>query len=283
MRTALLLALFTLTLVGASAQTTWVVDPIHSNVKFTVTHLLVSEVDGNFTVYSGSIQSNGSAFDSAAVDFTVDASSINTGNERRDAHLKSADFFDVARFPSMTFQSISWKKVGEREYELTGDLTIHDVTKPVTFRVLSGGTMKDGYGNVKAGFKASATINRFDYGLKWNAVTEMGGAVVAKEVAITLNLQFAQKKSSSYRVLVPTQLREGHKSLARVRLFLSTFDYRASELTRGQVRQNSFWLIIAKASTSGNKKLSNTSVNSTSSALKNPNVNRLNSVIRGIM
>lgn len=180
---------------GSVAQTTWTVDNVHSNVKFTVSHLVISEVEGSFKVYSGTVESKAD-FSDAAIEFTVDVNSITTDNEMRDKHLKSDDFFNAEKFPKMTFTSTAWKKLDDRNYRLEGNLTIRDVTKPVVFNVVYGGTMKDPYGNVKAGFKATATINRFDYGLKWNVLTEAGGATVGKDVAITLNLELTQKKCS---------------------------------------------------------------------------------------
>lgn len=183
--------------VSAVAQTTWLVDNAHSNVKFSVTHLVISEVEGSFNVYSGTLQSLKPDFTEASVDFAVDVPSINTDNGMRDKHLKSDDFFNAEKYPKMTFKSASWKKVGDRNFVLEGDLTIRDVTKRVTFSVVHGGTIKDPWGNTKAGFKATTVINRFDYGLKWNTLTEAGGATVGKDVSITLNLEFAQKKASS--------------------------------------------------------------------------------------
>ncbi len=178
------------------AQTTWTVDKVHSNVKFSVSHLVISEVEGNFKVYSGTIRSSNLDFTDAGVDFTVDINSVNTDNEMRDKHLKSDDFFNAERFPTMSFRSVSWKRIDDQNYVLEGDLTIRDATKRVSFNVKYGGTVKDAYGNLKAGFKASTMINRFDYGLKWNALTEFGGATVGKDVNITLNLEFTQKKAS---------------------------------------------------------------------------------------
>jgi polyisoprenoid-binding protein YceI len=180
---------------GSSAQTTWTVDNAHSKVKFSVTHLVIAEVEGNFKVYSGTIESPTQDFADGTITFSVDVNSINTENDMRDKHLKSDDFFNAAKYPAMTFKSASWKKVDDKNYTLEGDLTIRDVAKRVSFAIVYGGLMKDGYGNTKIGFKGTTTINRFDYGLKWNAVTEIGGAVVSKDVNITLNLQFAQKKS----------------------------------------------------------------------------------------
>lgn len=181
--------------VGAFAQSsTWKTDASHSNVKFSVTHLVVSEVEGYFKTFAGTLVSSKPDFTDAAINFSVDINSINTDNEGRDKHLKSDDFFNAEKFPQMTFKSTSFKKVGDKKYVLEGDLTIRDITKKVKFDVVFGGTVKDPWGNIKAGFKATGEINRFDYNLKWNSVTEAGGAVVSKEVAITLNLEFAQQK-----------------------------------------------------------------------------------------
>lgn len=191
-----IIALVLVMAISSFAQTTWVVDNVHSNVKFSVSHLVISEVEGNFRIFSGTVESPKSDFTDATVDFSIDVNSINTDNEMRDKHLKSDDFFNAEKFSAMKFKSVSWKKVDDRNYVLEGDLTIRDVTKRVTFAVLYGGTVKDPWGNVKAGFKGTTTINRFDYGLKWNALTEAGGATVGKDVSITLNLEFTQKKSS---------------------------------------------------------------------------------------
>ena len=177
-------------------QSTWTADNVHSNVKFSVSHLVISEVEGNFKMYSGTIQSTDQDFMGGAVEFSVDVNSINTENQMRDKHLKSDDFFNAEKYPVMKFKSVSWKKVDDKNYILEGDLTIRDVAKRVSFAVVYGGTMRDGNGNVKAGFKATTVINRFDFGLKWNALTEAGGATVGKDVTIVLNLEFAQKKSS---------------------------------------------------------------------------------------
>jgi polyisoprenoid-binding protein YceI len=174
------------------AQNTWNLDKSHSNVRFTVTHLVISEVEGSFKDFDGQLVSSNNDFTGASVNFAVDINSINTDNAKRDGHLKSDDFFNAAEYPEMIFKSKSFKKVSDNNYKLSGDLTIRDVTKPVVFDVVYGGTAEDGYGNTKAAFKASTVINRFDYKLKWNAITEAGGAVVGKDVKIDLRLQFAK-------------------------------------------------------------------------------------------
>jgi polyisoprenoid-binding protein YceI len=171
----------------------WTLDKGHSNVKFTVTHMVVSEVDGSFKNFDGSIESAKPDFSDAVVNFTVDVSSVDTDNENRDKHLRSDDFFNAEQFPQMKFQSTSFKSVGGNKYQLAGNLTIRDITKPVSFDVTYGGSINTQRG-AKVGFKATTTINRFDYNLKWDRATEAGSLVVAKEVAITINAQFNEVK-----------------------------------------------------------------------------------------
>jgi polyisoprenoid-binding protein YceI len=195
-KTLFIIATVVIMTISAVAQTTWTVDNIHSNVKFSVSHLIVSEVEGSFKVYSGKLQFSQPDFSDANVEFIVDVSSINTDNDRRDQHLKSDDFFNAEKFPKMTFKSVSWKKINDQNYILEGDLTMRDVTKRVAFTVVHGGTINDPWGNTRAGFKATTVINRFDYNLKFNALTETGSAVVGKDVRIMLNLEFVKEKSS---------------------------------------------------------------------------------------
>jgi polyisoprenoid-binding protein YceI len=194
MKKLLLLSMIAFSQVALFGQTKWTVDNVHSSVKFTVTHLVISEVEGEFKAYSGSIITSNPDFTDAAIDFSVDVNSISTDNDMRDKHLKSPDFFDVEKYPQMIFKSASFKKLSENKYELIGDLTIHGITKSVKFDATFGGTVKDNRGNTKAGFKATTIINRFDYGLKWNALTEAGGATVGKDVTIEVRLELAQAK-----------------------------------------------------------------------------------------
>lgn len=177
-----------------SGQEKWNVDKAHTSVKFTVTHMVISEVEGQFKLYDGSIVSPSADFVDASVNFTVDVASINTDNEGRDKHLMSDDFFNVEKYPKMIFKSVSFKKVSGNKYALVGDLTIRDVTKRVTFDVNYGGTVKDPWGNIKAGFKATTVIDRLEYGLKWNALIESGGAVVGKDVTIEVKIELAKEK-----------------------------------------------------------------------------------------
>ena len=181
---------------GTTAQaTTWNIDNSHSNVKFSVSHLVISDVEGAFKSFNGTIQTSKSDFSDAQIDFSIDINSINTDNEGRDTHLKSDDFFNAEKFPQMTFKGTSFTKLSGNKYALEGDLTIRDVTKKIKFDVTYGGTVKDPWGNTKAGFKVKGIINRFDYNLKWNTLTEAGGALVGKEVEIVLNLEFGQQKA----------------------------------------------------------------------------------------
>ena len=195
-QTIVLIAAVMFIAISAFGQSTWTVDNAHSKVKFSVSHLIISEVEGNFNVYSCTLQSTKPDFSEGVIDFAIDVNSINTDNEGRDKHLKSEDFFNAEKYPKMTFKSVSWKKVKDQNYLLEGDLTIRNVTKRVMFSVTNGGTIQDPWGNTKTGFKATTTINRFDFGLKFNALTETGSAVVGKDVSITLNLEFTKQKAS---------------------------------------------------------------------------------------
>lgn len=171
----------------------WTVDKSHSNVKFTITHLVVSEVEGSFKLFDGSMQNTKEDLSDAKIDFSVDVASIDTDNQRRDTHLKSDDFFNAEKFPAMKFTSTSMKPAGENKYKLAGNLTIRDVTKPVEFDVTYGGSA-NAMGTTKLGFKAQTTINRFDYNLKWDKATEGGGLVVSEDVDIALNIQLNKVK-----------------------------------------------------------------------------------------
>jgi polyisoprenoid-binding protein YceI len=180
-------------IVNPSAATKWSIDKVHSNVKFTVTHLVISEVEGYFKIFDGTLEHSKPDYSDAKINFTVDVNSINTDNENRDKHLKSDDFFNAEKFPQMKFESTSFTPLGNNKYKLNGNLTIRDVTKPITFDVTYGGTANMGT-TVKSGFKAKGTINRFDYGLKWDKATEAGGMVVGKDVEIVVNAELNQSK-----------------------------------------------------------------------------------------
>lgn len=182
-----------LMMTAATAQTNWKLDASHSKLGFSVTHMMVSEVEGKFKIFNGTISSKSEMdFTDATIEFTADAASINTEDEKRDGHLKSPDFFDVAKFPTITFKSTSMKPDGKGKttYILEGELTMHGVTKKVKFTAIGAAkTVKDPYGNIKNGFKVMGTINRKDFGLAWNAALEAGGVAVSEEVQIVLNIE----------------------------------------------------------------------------------------------
>lgn len=176
-----------------ATATTWVIDPMHSEVQFKVKHLMVSTVTGLFSQYEGKLEMVGDDFEDANITFSADINSISTGNEQRDGHLKSADFFDAEQFPKLTFTSTSFAKTGDDTYNLTGDLTLHGVTKSVTLKAEYGGQMQDFYGQTKAGFELSGVIKRKEFGLNWDAVTEAGGVVVSDDVRLVLNIQVTKQ------------------------------------------------------------------------------------------
>ncbi|MCD6068308.1 MAG: YceI family protein [Bacteroidetes bacterium] len=177
------------------AQTNWGVDASHSKLGFKVTHMMVSETEGKFKIYDGKVSSKTDAdFTDATVEFSVDASSIDTDDDKRDGHLKSADFFDAEKHPKITFKSTSMKKgKAKGTYILVGDLTMKGVTKPVTFQAVTNGkVVKDPYGKTRTGFLAQATINRKDFGLAWNATLEAGGVAVSEEVKIECAIELVK-------------------------------------------------------------------------------------------
>jgi len=180
------------------AQVNWKVDGSHSKLGFSVTHMMVSETEGKFKVFDGTASSKTDMdFTDAKIDFSADAASINTEDLKRDGHLKSPDFFDVEKFPTITFKSTSMKLdgKGKTSYNLEGDLTMHGVTKKVKFLAIGASkTVKDPYGNIKNGFKVTGVINRKDFGLTWNAALEAGGVAVSDEVQIQLNIELNQTK-----------------------------------------------------------------------------------------
>ena len=172
---------------------TWNIDPVHSEVTFKVKHLVISTVTGRFKKFSGSVESGKEDFSDARVQFTIDVNSIDTGNEQRDGHLKSPDFFDTANHPEIKFVSKKIINNGDGSYEFTGDLTVRDITKTVDLRAEFGGVQKDFYGNTVAGFEISGKINRKEFGLHWNGVTEAGSIVVSDEVKLFVNVEIVKQ------------------------------------------------------------------------------------------
>jgi polyisoprenoid-binding protein YceI len=192
MKKLILTAAAAFAFMASQAQTTtWNLDKSHSSVKFSVEHLVISSVEGSFKAFTGAVSSTSpTSFDGANINFSIDVNSVNTDDEKRDGHLKTADFFDAAKFSSITFKSKSMKLVSGNNYKLTGELTMHGVTKTVTFDVKFNGLAKDPWGNQKAGFKLTGVINRKDFGVGETTP----GAMVSEEVTITTNIELSQAK-----------------------------------------------------------------------------------------
>jgi polyisoprenoid-binding protein YceI len=175
------------------AQTNWAFDKAHSKIGFSVSHLVITDVEGNFKEFDASVTTDGDNWENAKIEFTAEIASIDTDNEKRDEHLRSDDFFNAEMYPQLKFVSKSFNKVDGNEYKLVGDLTIRDVTKEVELEVELNGTVVDPWGNTKAGFDLEGEINRFDYGLKWSKALETGGLVVGEDVEIIGKLQLMKK------------------------------------------------------------------------------------------
>ena len=167
----------------------WKIDQSHSEIKFKVKHLVVSTVTGQFKNFEGNVEAESNDFSDAKISFEADVNSIDTRNEQRDGHLKSADFFDAENYPKITFVSKSMNKKSDSQYELVGDLTIRGTTKEVTLNVEFNGVVQGFGGGEVAGFEITGKVNRFDFGLHWNALTEAGGIVVGEDVKIEISVE----------------------------------------------------------------------------------------------
>jgi polyisoprenoid-binding protein YceI len=176
-----------------SQKTKWVIDPTHTEIGFKVKHMMFTNVSGKIVKYDATVETNGDEFSNAQIQFSGEADSITTGNADRDAHLLSPDFFDAVQFPKLSFVGSGFSKLDEGDYELTGDLTLHGITKTVKFPVEYGGLMKDPWGNIKAGFTITGKINRKDWGLTWNAALDSGGVLVSDEVKIIAEIQLVKQ------------------------------------------------------------------------------------------
>ncbi len=176
-----------------TATSTWNIDPIHSHAQFKVKHMMISNVKGEFTAVTGKLELNDADITKSRIEASVDATTINTRDAQRDAHLKSADFFDVEKFPTLTFKSTRISKRGDGELSVSGDLSIHGVTRNVEFEVEGlSAPMKDPWGNTRIGLSTTTRINRKDFGLTWNATLETGGILVGDDVTLTLDVQFVK-------------------------------------------------------------------------------------------
>jgi polyisoprenoid-binding protein YceI len=191
---AAIATIIALSLPAVAPASTWNIDPDHSNVGFKVRHLMVSNVKGSFEKHSGTVDLNDKDITKSKVSVTIDTTSINTNVKKRDDHLRSADFFDVAKFPTMTFVSKKVAKAGKDKLKVTGDLTLHGVTREVVLDVEGpSAESKDPWGNIRKGATATTRINRKDFGLLWNAALETGGVAVGDEVVITLEIEMIKK------------------------------------------------------------------------------------------
>ena len=178
---------------ATAVKTTWAIDPSHSELLFKVKHLMITNVKGEFRNFTGTVDSDGNDFSDAEVEVTIEAGSIFTNDTNRDAHLKSADFFDVDTHKQLTFKGSTFKKLDDDNYQLKGMLTIKGISKLVTLDVEFGGLVTDPYGNEKAGFSVSGKFNRKDWGLNWNAALEAGGVMVSDEVRINAEVQLVKQ------------------------------------------------------------------------------------------
>jgi polyisoprenoid-binding protein YceI len=176
-----------------TATSTWNIDPAHTTAEFKVKHMMISNVKGNFTAVKGALTLDSNTLTHSRVEASIDAASINTREPQRDAHLKSADFFDVEKYPTLSFKSTQIDRVNDGELAVAGDLTIHGVTRNVVFKV-EGPTLpsKDPWGNIRMGLSATTKVNRKDFGLTWNAALETGGILVGDDVVITLDVEFVK-------------------------------------------------------------------------------------------
>ncbi len=186
-------AAFFLALQPASAQDIWNIDASHSSVQFQVKHLMISNVRGDFGEVSGQIQFDGEDFSAVKADALIQTASIDTREPKRDEHLRSADFFDAANYPTITFKSKRVEGIGDKKFKLVGDLTMRGVTKEITLDVEATPVIKGMRGEARMGAHATARLNRQDYGIQWNRALDAGGVVVSNEVRITLDLELIRQ------------------------------------------------------------------------------------------
>jgi len=171
------------------SKTQWTIDPAHSEIEFKVRHLLISNVSGRFKTFHASIENEKDDFTDARITFEAETASVSTGNDMRDGHLKSDDFFNAEKYPYIRFVSNNIKKTSDNKYKIEGDITIRDVTKPIVLDVVYNGQMLDSQKNTKAGFEITGRINRKEFGLKWNGLTDAGTVMASDEVDLILNVQ----------------------------------------------------------------------------------------------
>jgi len=183
----LLIALFSIAFINA--QTNWSFDSSHSTVRFAVDHMVISEVEGQFTTYEGSVKTSKDDFSDSKIKFSIDVNSVDTDDVKRDGHLKSADFFNTEAHPKMTFESTSIEKIKEGNYALKGNFTLLGITKEIVLDLKYGGTVQDPWGNTKAGIKVTGVIDRTAFGLKYNSVMKTGGLLIGEDISITCKME----------------------------------------------------------------------------------------------
>jgi len=171
----------------------WVIDPAHTQIEFSVKHMMITTVRGRFDKFNGSINLDDRNLAASSAEGTVETASVNTRDPDRDTHLRSPDFFDVAQYPLMSFRTTRIQPNGDDQYKVAGELTIKDITREVVFNVTDEGQNKDPWGNLRRGLTAQATINRKDFGLVWNVALETGGVLVADQVKINAELELVQQ------------------------------------------------------------------------------------------
>lgn len=172
----------------------WIIDLAHSDIQFKIRHLLIANVTGHFRLFSGTMHAGKDDFTDADFKLTIDVYSVDTNNEQRDEHLKSADFFNADYYPEMQFVSKAFNHIDGDKYDLIGNLTVKDVTKEITFKVLFGGEARDGFGSMRAGFDISGEINRNDFNIHANDTTEAGGLVLGEDIHLHANIQFIKEE-----------------------------------------------------------------------------------------
>jgi polyisoprenoid-binding protein YceI len=186
----------TLTVSSPAATTTWQIDPAHTAAGFSVKHMMIATVRGQFKGVTGTVNWDDQDLSNSIVDVTIDTNTVDTGEPKRDADLKSANFFDVAHYPAITFKSTKIERISAAKMKVAGNLTIHGITKPIVLDVEGpSGAIKDPYGNTRVALNATTTVNRMDYGVKWNAKMDGGGIVVGDDVNINIDLEMIKKEA----------------------------------------------------------------------------------------
>lgn len=175
------------------AKTTWAIDPTHSEIGFKVKHMMFTNVSGKFNTFQAHVENEDNNFETSKISFSAEVDSVDTNNPDRDTHLRSADFFDTDNFPKLSFVSTDIKKINEGEYQISGDLTIKDVTKNITLETEYSGLMTDPWGNTKIGLSITGKINRKEFGLTWNAALETGGVLVGEEIKLISEIQLIKQ------------------------------------------------------------------------------------------